>query len=291
MKKLLLILTTFLFVNAAYAQCDEEVGTPIAPSVADPYCFEAASDLVIDGYSVDPADGFIPGFIVAQLDEGQTAGEGTVVGVTFDGSWDFSANNPVTGELYINGGYAFIPSVYSESDLQALITNPIVTAVIPFNGDEQLDEVINAIITNETVLSLIGIEVVTTDAFYSTLLPTLVSLVGLDVCVNSDTERAYTINVTCLSTISVENLSHDAITLYPNPADNFVNVNFESTSTFGASIDVYDLTGKMVSTQVVNVVAGSNSFEINTTDYTSGVYLLQINDGVNAVTQRLTVNR
>ncbi len=71
--------------------------------------------------------------------------------------------------------------------------------------------------------------------------------------------------------ISVGNLR-----LAPNPVSQMLNINFESSESFAASINVYDLLGRTIYQKNVDINNGQNQFDINASNFESGTYFLEI---------------
>jgi len=69
------------------------------------------------------------------------------------------------------------------------------------------------------------------------------------------------------------------LTLFPNPAENEVNVRFNSNSAQVIDFYVQDLTGKVVQTSTVNAAEGTNLVVLGTEELSSGMYFLKINTG------------
>jgi len=69
------------------------------------------------------------------------------------------------------------------------------------------------------------------------------------------------------NTVSVK----DAISVYPNPANDFIGINLSSNATL-KEIKILDLTGRTIETRPVQ--KGENNIRISVTDYPSGVYLI-----------------
>ena len=65
----------------------------------------------------------------------------------------------------------------------------------------------------------------------------------------------------------------DAISVYPNPVNDFVGINLNSTAIL-KEIKILDLTGRTIDTK--SVQKGENNIRIRVSDYPSGVYLISI---------------
>lgn len=68
-----------------------------------------------------------------------------------------------------------------------------------------------------------------------------------------------------------ENDLNDIFNLYPNPAESFVQLTLPKNQTF--SLEIYDLTGKLIRTELV-----SNEKKISLIGLQSGIYFLKINE-------------
>lgn len=74
---------------------------------------------------------------------------------------------------------------------------------------------------------------------------------------------------------SIEDQTASDITLYPNPANDVVNIQFSGAKSGIQSVQIYDLKGQLVHEQTIEL-SGNNTVNIKSLD--SGMYLLQIND-------------
>ena len=72
-------------------------------------------------------------------------------------------------------------------------------------------------------------------------------------------------------------LTHLAV--YPNPVDDELNLSFDVSTAQKVEINVQDLTGKVVNTQSVQAVSGSNLIVLKTADLASGMYFLKVDSG------------
>ena len=88
-----------------------------------------------------------------------------------------------------------------------------------------------------------------------------------------------------------ENKFLQNIELYPNPAQNEVNLNFvKQNNDDNFSIKVFDVVGKEIES-IHNglLTSGEHHFLINTQNYQTGVYFISLNDGVNSRLQKLII--
>jgi hypothetical protein len=91
----------------------------------------------------------------------------------------------------------------------------------------------------------------------------------------------YTINITASSGLTENPL--DAISVYPNPTDNELFVDMQNIETDVTSIEILDLSGKVL--QVVPANQGS-IMKMNTSNLAQGMYQIRILSDDYAVTKR-----
>lgn len=82
-----------------------------------------------------------------------------------------------------------------------------------------------------------------------------------------------------------ENELLSTINLYPNPADGSVNLVLNASKATKATLAVYNMVGQAITTTDVNLANGSNTFQLDVTAYTSGIYF------VNAVVEGKTYSQ
>ncbi len=82
-----------------------------------------------------------------------------------------------------------------------------------------------------------------------------------------------------------ENLVTKSLNVYPNPASDAVNVTFESNSI--ATVSITDLFGRTVYTNSAN--AGKNNISINTSNLSTGMYLVNVTSSNGSVSSKITI--
>jgi hypothetical protein len=81
------------------------------------------------------------------------------------------------------------------------------------------------------------------------------------------------------------------VNIFPNPAKEFVNVNFTSVDAGNVSIEIYNTLGQRIALEQLGFrTAGANTHQINLNGMNNGVYFVKINNGLNSITQKLSVN-
>ena len=80
------------------------------------------------------------------------------------------------------------------------------------------------------------------------------------------------------------------VSLFPNPATDKATVNFNIASASDVSIEVIDITGKVVKTvSLNNVAAGANSADLNVADFATGIYSVAVKTNDSSVTKKLVI--
>lgn len=101
------------------------------------------------------------------------------------------------------------------------------------------------------------------------------------------TDTVYT-TTTVVQSISVEeNYLSNQIAVFPNPANNKLNVVIENIVNENISINIYNSLGGLISSPSSN---GENSFTINTEEFSSGIYILQLNISGKIISTRITIS-
>jgi len=114
-------------------------------------------------------------------------------------------------------------------------------------------------------------------------------IVFYSICQNSDTITLVVIEQ--ISSASINDIEAiNAITVFPNPASNVATVQFNLQRASEVSIELIDLHGKTLYTQVIpNVAVGTNKVQLNTSEYASGIYSVVLRSESALTTQKLIV--
>ena len=87
-------------------------------------------------------------------------------------------------------------------------------------------------------------------------------------------------NFVTQSTVSVEELSNASnLSLFPNPANQYAVLNYESNIVSELSVHMFDITGKEVQQQTTQTSIGNNTLKLNIETLESGVYFIHVTDG------------
>jgi hypothetical protein len=81
------------------------------------------------------------------------------------------------------------------------------------------------------------------------------------------------------------------MSVYPNPANANTTLSFELSNEAQASVNVTDLAGKVVFTQALGTVNGTQNVTLNTESLTNGVYMVNLTVNGTVSTQKLVVRK
>lgn len=68
------------------------------------------------------------------------------------------------------------------------------------------------------------------------------------------------------------------VSIFPNPVQDNLNFSYTTSVSTNYTIEIMDLTGKTLSTQVVEGYVGSNKIELNTQDFVNGMYFIKLHN-------------
>ncbi len=86
-----------------------------------------------------------------------------------------------------------------------------------------------------------------------------------------------------------ENESLSSVTLYPNPTRDEINISFSTKTTLNTMISIQDITGKHLKSDIIHANTGKNIININTAEFSSGIYFLTIQASGSKKTVRFTI--
>lgn len=89
-----------------------------------------------------------------------------------------------------------------------------------------------------------------------------------------------------------ENNLLSSVNVYPNPAVDKVNLDFNLSSESAIEVSITDLAGKVVYTNNLgNKTAGTHTLSLNTSELSNGVYVVSIRGDKGTSTQKLTIKK
>jgi hypothetical protein len=81
------------------------------------------------------------------------------------------------------------------------------------------------------------------------------------------------------------------LNLFPNPANEFVNVSFNASSAGIASIRIVDMIGKVMMADQVSVAEGNNLLTIDMARFGNGIYFVELNNASARNVRRLVIDK
>jgi hypothetical protein len=81
------------------------------------------------------------------------------------------------------------------------------------------------------------------------------------------------------------------VNVYPNPAVNQLNVDFNSNVTFNGSIQLVDLSGKALIQKSISINEGTNTVSFETSNVSNGIYLVVMTSAKGQFSQKVIVNK
>ena len=90
-------------------------------------------------------------------------------------------------------------------------------------------------------------------------------------------------NFTTQSTVGINELTIASnISLFPNPANQNVYLNYESNSQSEINVQIFDITGKELTQYQFQTSVGKNQQKLNTETLQAGVYFIEVSDGISS---------
>lgn len=96
-------------------------------------------------------------------------------------------------------------------------------------------------------------------------------------------------HINCYSSLYEIKKTQSNLTIYPNPANTNIHINFDSQHNLKTEIIISHITGKILKSQIVNAHIGSNEINQNVADLNPGIYLVTIRSGNESTTSKLIV--
>jgi len=92
--------------------------------------------------------------------------------------------------------------------------------------------------------------------------------------------------------VSVEDIKYnsDNIAVYPNPANDQLNVSLLFAESNAVNIELFDLTGKAVASPDMNQAISPNQYTLDVADLSKGVYILKVTNGTKMSTSKVTIS-
>lgn len=79
------------------------------------------------------------------------------------------------------------------------------------------------------------------------------------------------------------------INIYPNPAVNFLNIDLSSENAQNISVNICDMSGKIIYSDILNHEGGTQNFKVPVSQLASGIYFLHLNTATGKSIQKFVV--
>jgi Peptidase C10 family/CUB domain/Spi protease inhibitor/Secretion system C-terminal sorting domain len=76
--------------------------------------------------------------------------------------------------------------------------------------------------------------------------------------------------------VAIETYENIDVSIFPQPAENIINIKFESSIPDNTQLSVFDIAGKLVYSNKYEIIPGSNDIQINVSGWVSGIYILKL---------------
>jgi len=84
---------------------------------------------------------------------------------------------------------------------------------------------------------------------------------------------------------------NSSISVYPNPANNVLNLSIESVCNSKANINLIDISGKVVFAFNKEITEGSNIVSLNTDNLQNGLYILKVKNGTTIYNEKVLIQK
>ena len=105
------------------------------------------------------------------------------------------------------------------------------------------------------------------------------------------TTQDYTVTVTKLPNGLGDQPALSGLSLYPNPSEGAMLVNFDREAPGRMTLNVYDLPGRLLQTDIIQATAGANSYNLDLRSLNDGVYVLELRDSRGATSRLVEIAR
>ena len=79
------------------------------------------------------------------------------------------------------------------------------------------------------------------------------------------------------------------VSIYPNPSSGNFNLNISNVNTASVDVEITDVSGKVITSNVYNTVNGSVNESINISNVDDGVYIIRVNGG-QSIVERIVIS-
>lgn len=224
-------------------------------------------------------------------------------GSSSDGNWDYSAGSDMGvitrgvkissacrrlyQEITVTAGTEYTFSIDSRSEAEG-VPSEVFMLNTAIESETDLSSTSSSVdhyseITNDFNASKSNATTnnfTTTTFSFTATTNKVVIYVRAPLAINSDNEVFYdNIELRAVTTASVKDVFANNITIYPNPANNFINI---STTENISNVEVYNIVGK----RVLSIKNLQNN-QVDISNLASGMYMLRLTNGTSIATKKI----
>jgi subtilisin-like proprotein convertase family protein len=97
--------------------------------------------------------------------------------------------------------------------------------------------------------------------------------------------------VSISATASVDNFEIGSLAIYPNPANNEINIKISTPSSDAVRVKIFDLQGRLIKENRYDAMARGFSKRVDVSSLSSGIYLMKISQGDKSGTKKLLISK
>jgi hypothetical protein len=124
--------------------------------------------------------------------------------------------------------------------------------------------------------------------FYQLSIKDLVIISGTNFGAVDGTKFVWQQGITAVDLIGEEDLDWE---LFPNPAQDFVNLELNSQSTEDLQLTVVNALGQTIAQEQLNLLVGKQYHRLNTADWANGMYIIHLQKNEKVSSKRLLITR
>ncbi len=216
--------------------------------------------------------------------------EGLTYDITGPVNWDYSewkielrSNNDVVESVDTDG-----PVVES--------AEPVISTNIKVMFNEEVDketaeDITNYVINNSVIiesasqhaLNKAQVNLTVSEMSYGDFMMTVASI--KDLSGNVMTEQLVEFSYVGVDELFV----NGEVSIYPNPVDNQLNIEFAAKDNLDLSINLTDISGRVIIQNSYSATAGTNKYQLNLSDISRGVYFLSITENSGSLKYKVVV--
>ncbi|MCP4521288.1 MAG: T9SS type A sorting domain-containing protein [Cytophagales bacterium] len=89
---------------------------------------------------------------------------------------------------------------------------------------------------------------------------------------------------------NIEDFQEIQLRVYPNPANNNLNIEFNSTTDNIMNLDIYSVEGQLIHQATISTINGMNNHQVNTKELANGIYLIKLYDDTSVQSISVIIN-